>query len=46
MRWCENSVERARRYAAELVALTPDVILAANPTSSLCGRFFEGVAAQ
>jgi putative tryptophan/tyrosine transport system substrate-binding protein len=33
MRWCENSVERARRYAAELVALTPDVILAANTPS-------------
>jgi putative ABC transport system substrate-binding protein len=32
-RWCENSVERARRYAAELVALTPDVILAANAPS-------------
>src|SRR5262249_49988977 len=33
MRWCENSVERARGYAAELVALTPDVILAANTPS-------------
>ena len=30
MRWCENSVERARRYAAELVSLTRDVILAAT----------------
>jgi putative tryptophan/tyrosine transport system substrate-binding protein len=33
MRWCENSVERARTYAAELVALTPDVILASNTPS-------------
>jgi putative tryptophan/tyrosine transport system substrate-binding protein len=33
IRWCENSVERARTYAAELVALTPDVILASNTPS-------------
>jgi putative ABC transport system substrate-binding protein len=32
-RWCEDSVERERRYAAELVALTPDVILAATTPS-------------
>jgi ABC-type uncharacterized transport system substrate-binding protein len=34
MRWCENSIERERRFAAELVALTPDVILA-NATPSV-----------
>jgi putative ABC transport system substrate-binding protein len=26
MRWGENDVERDRKYAADLVALTPDVI--------------------
>ena len=30
IRWGENDVDRARKYAAELVALTPDVILAAG----------------
>jgi putative ABC transport system substrate-binding protein len=30
IRWGGNDVERDRRYAAELVALTPDVILAAG----------------
>ena len=29
IRWGENDVDRDRRYAAELVALAPDVILAA-----------------
>jgi putative ABC transport system substrate-binding protein len=29
IRWGENDVERDRRYAADLVALTPDVVLAA-----------------
>src|SRR5262249_7049037 len=29
IRWGENDVDRDRQYAAELVALTPDVILAA-----------------
>jgi ABC-type uncharacterized transport system substrate-binding protein len=33
VRWCENSIERERRYAAELVALAPDVILAAATPS-------------
>jgi putative ABC transport system substrate-binding protein len=30
IRWGENDVDRARKYSAELVALTPDVILAAG----------------
>jgi putative ABC transport system substrate-binding protein len=30
IRWGENDVDRDRKYAAELVALTPDVILAAG----------------
>ena len=33
-RWGENDVDRDRRYAAELVALAPDVILA-NGTLSV-----------
>jgi putative ABC transport system substrate-binding protein len=33
IRWGENDVERDRRYAAELVALAPDVILAAGTLS-------------
>ena len=33
IRWGENDVERDRRYAAELVALTPDVVLAAGTLS-------------
>jgi putative tryptophan/tyrosine transport system substrate-binding protein len=32
-RWGENDVDRERRYAAELVALTPDVILASGTLS-------------
>ena len=32
-RWGENDVDRERRYAAELVALAPDVILAAGTLS-------------
>jgi putative tryptophan/tyrosine transport system substrate-binding protein len=32
-RWGENDVDRERRYAAELVALAPDVILAAGTVS-------------
>jgi putative tryptophan/tyrosine transport system substrate-binding protein len=32
-RWGENDVERDRRYAAELVALAPDVVLAAGTLS-------------
>ena len=34
IRWSEESAERERRYAAELVALAPDVILA-NATPSV-----------
>jgi len=33
IRWAENDVERDRKYASELVALTPDVILAAGTLS-------------
>jgi putative ABC transport system substrate-binding protein len=33
IRWGENDVERDRKYAAELVALTPEVILAAGTLS-------------
>jgi putative tryptophan/tyrosine transport system substrate-binding protein len=33
-RWGENDVDRERRYAAELVALAPDVILAAGTVSA------------
>jgi putative tryptophan/tyrosine transport system substrate-binding protein len=32
-RWSENDIDRARRYAAELVALAPDVILASGSVS-------------
>jgi putative tryptophan/tyrosine transport system substrate-binding protein len=33
IRWGENDVERDRKYSAELVALTPDVVLAAGTLS-------------
>ena len=33
IRWGENDVDRDRKYAAELVALAPDVILAAGTLS-------------
>jgi len=33
IRWGGNDVERDRRYAAELIALTPDVIMAAGTLS-------------
>jgi putative ABC transport system substrate-binding protein len=33
VRWGENVVERARRYASELVALAPDIILASGTVS-------------
>jgi ABC-type uncharacterized transport system substrate-binding protein len=33
IRWGENDVDRTRGYAAELVALTPDVVLAAGALS-------------
>jgi putative tryptophan/tyrosine transport system substrate-binding protein len=33
IRWSENDVDRDRKYAAELVALAPDVILAAGTLS-------------
>jgi putative tryptophan/tyrosine transport system substrate-binding protein len=32
-RWGENDIDRARRYAAELVAFAPDVILASGSVS-------------
>ena len=34
MRWTEGDAEKARRYAAELVALAPDVILAHGTSTS------------
>ncbi|HKD76438.1 MAG TPA: hypothetical protein VKB76_13125, partial [Ktedonobacterales bacterium] len=33
IRWGENDVDRDRRYAAELIALTPDIILASGTLS-------------
>ena len=33
IRWSENDVDRDRRYAAELVALAPDVVLASGTLS-------------
>jgi putative ABC transport system substrate-binding protein len=33
IRWGENNVERERRYAAELVALAPDIFLASGTVS-------------
>src|SRR6516225_5139693 len=33
IRWHENDAERARRYAQELVALAPDIVLAENTVS-------------
>ena len=33
VRWGENDADRSRRYAAELVALAPDVILAGGTLS-------------
>ena len=35
IRWGGNDVERDRRYAAELIALAPDVIMAAGTLSTL-----------
>jgi putative tryptophan/tyrosine transport system substrate-binding protein len=32
IRWGENDVDRERRYAAELVALAPELILALAPS--------------
>jgi len=32
-RWAENNVDRNRRYAAELITLTPDVVLASGTLS-------------
>ena len=38
-RWAAGDAERIRKYAAELVALSPDVILAAGgPTVDRCNR--------
>jgi putative ABC transport system substrate-binding protein len=33
VRWGENDPDRARKYAAELMALAPDVLLAAGTLS-------------
>ena len=33
IRWCEEDVDRARRYAQELVALAPDIFLAGGTIS-------------
>src|SRR6516225_8174305 len=33
IRWHENDADRARRYAQELVALAPDIVLADNTIS-------------
>jgi putative tryptophan/tyrosine transport system substrate-binding protein len=33
IRWCETDAERARRYAQELVALAPDILLADGTVS-------------
>jgi len=35
IRWGENDIDRDRKYAAELVALAPDVILAAGTLTHL-----------
>ena len=32
-RWAKNDVDRYRRYAAELVALAPDIVLASGTPS-------------
>ena len=37
-RWGQNDVEHDRKYAAELVALTPDVILAVGTLSLPCRK--------
>jgi putative ABC transport system substrate-binding protein len=33
IRWHENDADRARRYAQELIALAPDIVLAENTVS-------------
>jgi len=33
IRWCETDAERARRYAQELIALAPDILLAEGTVS-------------
>jgi putative tryptophan/tyrosine transport system substrate-binding protein len=35
IRWHENDADRARRYAQELIALTPDIVLASGTLSVL-----------
>jgi hypothetical protein len=37
-RWASGNADNARKYAAELVALAPDVILAAGSSTALCCR--------
>ena len=34
IRWCETDAERARRYAQELIALAPDILLADGTVSA------------
>src|SRR5262245_50758934 len=41
-RWGEDDVDRERRYAAELVALAPDVILASGTLSTAALRQVTG----
>src|SRR5262249_11797580 len=43
IRWGAGSPERIRKYAAELVALTPDVILASGTTLELLKEIAPGV---
>jgi putative ABC transport system substrate-binding protein len=40
IRWSENDVDRDRRYAAELAALTPDVVLASGTLSVAAFQHF------
>jgi hypothetical protein len=46
IRYSEGDADRARRYAAELVALAPDVMLvdggSAPPSGRLCGPNTQG----
>jgi putative ABC transport system substrate-binding protein len=39
-RWALDDVDRARSYAAELVSLAPDVILAGSPQNDVGDRSF------
>ena len=44
IRWGENDVERDRRYAAELLAFAPDVILASGTLSVAALRLVSGTS--